>query len=250
QMSIDILNELKPNAGSHLSEEFRQQLLIPLDNDDSNELQFAPVDDCTYCDVEWLKHGNEASDVDDELNIKFIHRNISPQTAEDLQVPTLMSRMLDAEELEFGESFGQYEPLTRRLQRLLEEYTDGFSVPKELIQNADDAGATEVRFLYDERANEDAMTCLISEGMKECQGPALWVYNNAVFTDADFQNITKLNGATKEEDSGKIGRFGLGFNAVYNITDVPSLLSRNNLVIFDPHTTHLGRAIRDKSRPG
>lgn len=44
------------------------------------------------------------------------------------------------------------------------------SVPKELIQNADDAGATHVRFLYDERKNEDAMTCLIDDGMRECQG--------------------------------------------------------------------------------
>ena len=41
--------------------------------------------------------------------------------------------------------FGQSEPLTNRLKRLLEDYTDGFAIPKELVQNADDAGATEVR---------------------------------------------------------------------------------------------------------
>ena len=40
---------------------------------------------------------------------------------------------------------GQYEPLTTRIKGLLEEdYTDGLAVFKELIQNADDAGATEV----------------------------------------------------------------------------------------------------------
>ena len=33
-----------------------------------------------------------------------------------------------------GEEFGQYEPLTTRLKRLLEDYTDGFSVLKELVQ--------------------------------------------------------------------------------------------------------------------
>lgn len=37
------------------------------------------------------------------------------------------------------------------------------------------AGATEVKFLYDERDNSDVMTCLIDEGMRECHGPALWV---------------------------------------------------------------------------
>ena len=59
-------------------------------------------------------------------------------------VPTLMSRMLDAEELDF--SFGQTDSLTHRLSVLLQDYTDGFAVPKELVQNADDAGATEVIF--------------------------------------------------------------------------------------------------------
>ena len=46
------------------------------------------------------------------------------------------------------------------------------------------------------------------------------------------------------------GKFGLGFNAVYNVTDVPSFVSRNNIVIFDPHTKHLGRSIKDRSKPG
>ena len=140
--------------------------------------------------------------------------------------------------------------MTHRLHTLLQEYTDGFAVPKELVQNADDAGATIVKILYDERRNLDARTCLIDDGMAECQGPALWAYNNATFTDADFENITKLNGATKALQTDKIGRFGLGFNAVYNLTDVPSFVSRNSVVIFDPHTTHLGRSIKNKAKPG
>ena len=81
---------------------------------------------------------------------------------------------------------------------------------------------------------------IILLGMKECQGPALWVYNNAVFSDPDFEAIIKLSGATKSKQTEKIGGFGLGFNAVYNLTDVPSFVSRNFVVIFDPHTTHLG----------
>ena len=78
-------------------------------------------------------------------------------------------------------------------------------------------------------------------GLKDCQGPALWVYNNAVFSDSDFEAIIKLSGATKSKQTEKIGGFGLGFNAVYNLTDVPSFVSRNYVVIFDPHTTHLGK---------
>ena len=159
-----------------------------------------------------------------------------------------MSKMLEAEELEY--SFGQTDSLTHRLNTLLDDYSDGFAVPKELVQNADDAGATEVRFLYDERTNTDSLSCLIDDGMKECHGPAFWVYNNATFSDDDFQNITKLNGATKEPLTDKIGRFGLGFNAVYNLTDVPSFVSRHCIVIFDPHTSYLGKSIRNRSKPG
>ncbi len=47
----------------------------------------------------------------------------------------------------YSVGFGQSEPLTNRLKRLLEDYTDGFAIPKELVQNADDAGATEVGIL-------------------------------------------------------------------------------------------------------
>jgi hypothetical protein len=38
---------------------------------------------------------------------------------------------------------------------LITSYTDGFSVPKEIVQNADDAGATKVCFMYDERQNKE-----------------------------------------------------------------------------------------------
>lgn len=75
-------------------------------------------------------------------------------------------------------------------------------------------------------------------------------YNDANFSDEDFENICKLSGATKEAQTDKVGRFGLGFNAVYNLTDVPSFVSRHNIVIFDPHTTYLGRSIKNKSKPG
>ena len=65
-----------------------------------------------------------------------------------------------------------------------------------------------------------------------------------------MQNISKLAGATKKEDLEKIGRFGLGFSSVYHFTDVPSFISRNYAVFFDPHRTHLGAHIPDVSKPG
>ena len=35
------------------------------------------------------------------------------------------------------------------------------------------------------------------------------------------------------------GRYGLGWSAVYNYTDLPSFASGDHIVIFDPHASHL-----------
>ena len=245
QLSINILNKVESEVGGEISPELLHDVLLPTFVENDAYVKLAQVDECVY-----LKHGSRPLDDDESMDYLLLHRKVPFSTAEYFNVRTLQNSMLDPDELGFGEECGQEEKLTSRLSTLLEDYTDGFAVPKELIQNADDAGATEVRFLYDERTNEDAMDLLFDEGMKDCQGPALWVYNDAVFQNEDFENLTKLNGATKEEDTQKIGKFGLGFNAVYNLTDVPMLVSRNYFVIFDPNTFHLGRAIRNKNKPG
>ena len=235
QLTVNILNEV---ASKQLSAELQAKIVLPIYVDDNIRVRLEQVEHCVYCEREWLKKEGHDEDVD----CFYVHPIVPNRTAECLGVPTLTNRMLDPDELSIGEEFGQDEKLTTRLNKLLDGYTDGFAVLKELIQNADDAGATEVRFLYDERTNEDALSCLINEGMRGCQGPALWVYNDAELKDQDFKNITKLNEATKVDETEKIGRFGLGFNAVYNLTDVPMLLSRNFFVILDPHTSYLGKA--------
>jgi sacsin len=42
------------------------------------------------------------------------------------------------------ENFDVVEPLTKRLRGLLSEYPPGTNILKELMQNADDAGATTI----------------------------------------------------------------------------------------------------------
>ena len=42
------------------------------------------------------------------------------------------------------ESYDLNEPITTRLSGLLKEYPPGVSILRELLQNADDAGATEI----------------------------------------------------------------------------------------------------------
>ena len=244
RLAIDILNHMK---SLQLPASVLARVLVPADVEGT--VRLLPASDCTYCDVEWLRKGFDSMEFDETDGIVLTHHHLPTSTAAALGVPTLMSRMLHAEELAIT-SFGQGEPLTNTLRRMLEDYTDGLAIPKELVQNADDAGATEVHFMYDERTHDDARKYLFDEGMRECQGPALWCYSNSTFTDSDLDNIIRLGGAAKQMDATKIGRFGLGFNVVYNLTDVPSFVTGNVIVFFDPHTTHLGRSIHDKSKPG
>ena len=50
------------------------------------------------------------------------------------------------------------------------------------------------------------------------QGPALYCYNNAEFTDEDWEGLQRLMRSNKENNPLKVGRFGIGFNSVYHIT--------------------------------
>ncbi|XP_071116152.1 sacsin-like [Haliotis cracherodii] len=234
KLILQILNEVKK------FQPLPDTVYLPVHQKSDELLCLLPAGQCTYCNADWLKDQTSDETEDDDDEIFFVHPNISENTAQQLGVCSLTERVMDDTD-DFDMEYHQSEPLPRRLKNLLREYTDGFSVPKELIQNADDAGATEVCFMHDERQNQDSRTSLMNENMAALQGPAFWAYNNSSFKESDFNNIKKLSGATKEEDTTKVGKFGLGFNSVYNLTDVPSFISENNMVIFDPQKKHLGK---------
>lgn len=104
------------------------------------------------------------------------------------------------------EDFGQKVDLTRRIREVLLNYPEGTTVLKELIQNADDAGATTVRLCLDRRTH--GVDSLLSPTLAQWQGPALLAYNDAVFTDEDFVSISRIGGSTKHDKAWKTGRFG------------------------------------------
>lgn len=93
-----------------------------------------------------------------------------------------------------------------------------FVFHQELIQNADDAGATEVKFLYDSRENAYGTSSLITPELSKYQGPALYVHNNGLFKEQDWKGIEGIMQGNKRRDPVTAGRFGIGFNSVYHIT--------------------------------
>ncbi|KAG8140548.1 hypothetical protein E2320_003245 [Naja naja] len=128
-------------------------------------------------------------------------------------------------------------PILKYLQGILRKYPDGGQILKELIQNADDAVAEEVILLYDERSF--GTRSLFSDGLASTQGPALLAYNNGIFTEDDWEGIKSPGISHKEDDPSTVGRFGLGFNSVYHITDFPSILSGEFLGVLDTQQTAL-----------
>lgn len=108
--------------------------------------------------------------------------------------------------MEHLEDFGQRVDLTRRIREVLVNYPEGTTVLKELIQNADDAGATKVRLCLDRRSH--GTETLLSESLAQWQGPALLAYNDAVFSEDDFVSISRIGGSKKQGQAWKTGRFG------------------------------------------
>uniref|UniRef100_A0AAV2K058 Sacsin/Nov domain-containing protein n=1 Tax=Knipowitschia caucasica TaxID=637954 RepID=A0AAV2K058_KNICA len=74
----------------------------------------------------------------------------------------------------------------------------------------------------------------------ELRCPALYAYNNAEFTDEDWKGIQNVARSVKRDDPNKVGRFGLGFNSVYHITDLTSILSAGHLGMMDPQEQVFG----------
>ena len=218
----------------------KHEILVPIESDETYP-QLLPRDEVAYTDNDMLLQIAKSSDEE----CKLVHSSVA-HLAPQLEL-TPLSDQLDITE-EVFEDAGQHEPLTTRLSNILKEYKDGLTIIKEMIQNADDAEATEVNILYDARSHTTDR--LLFNGMADSHGPALVVHNNSTFTEEDFANITKLAGATKKDKPLKIGKFGVGFCSVYHITDIPSFVSGEWLYIFDPTLKHLRGVVKNENQPG
>src|SRR5437868_5779108 len=143
---------------------------------------------------------------------------------------------------DIGSAGGQVYPVLRSIQTFLSQMAEGGARPaptvlKELLQNADDAGATEMSIVLDERKPRAGLC----EDFALLFAPALLVRNNSPFRLAsevgsehdDFKAICDVAGGHKRAQATAAGRFGIGFNSVYFLTDTPLLFSRREIHVFD-----------------
>jgi sacsin len=131
------------------------------------------------------------------------------------------------------QEFRQKEELTTRLRNILSDYPLGPVALQEFVQNADDAGAHEFAVVLD--LCSYPRESLISDQQGDFCGPSLMIWNSATFAEQDFASISRVGQSGKASDAGSIGKYGLGFNVAYHFTDCLSFVSREQLVIFDPH---------------
>ena len=174
-----------------------------------------------------------------------LHPKISFHTAKDLGIQNpleaLLSNYCDNSVIS-AVGYGQHEDLCDRLSNILRNYHADTSIFKEFIQNADDAGASEIVFILDQRTFKDKTLFhpKYRNWRKLQHLPSLLVFNNKKFTDKDIIGITQLGKGTKDNSPETIGRFGIGFNIAYHVTDCPMFVSHSeggkpeNFCTFDP----------------
>ena len=88
-------------------------------------------------------------------------------------------------------------------------YPDQAHFVFELLQNAEDAEATEAKFT------------LVEDGC--------WFEHNGTrqFSESDVRAITGIDSSTKKEAADQIGKFGIGFKSVFVYTSTPTVFSRD-----------------------
>ncbi|XP_050957006.1 sacsin-like, partial [Labeo rohita] len=122
-------------------------------------------------------------------------------------------------------------PFIDYLKEILRRYPDG----GQILKNADDAGASTVVF-------KKAFTFWTRAESFDLAGPALYSFNDAAFSEEDWEGIQRVGRSIKKDDPTKVGRFGIGFNSVYHITEQPYIcvFSSEHLAIFDPQKKMFG----------
>jgi hypothetical protein len=136
-------------------------------------------------------------------------------------------------------------PLLGNIRQILTGLQGFSSMALELIQNADDAKATHIRFdVKDDELCVWNNGAFSSCGLTEAKCP--WESKGGPDgrrKACDFHAISMVGSGNKYRDPSVIGRFGIGFVSVYQITDSPVIRSSYVQLKLDPlnEKSHISR---------
>ncbi len=91
------------------------------------------------------------------------------------------------------------------------KYGNGFTILKELIQNANDAAATKIVISFFPGIPTATNPLLKRKG--------IIVYNDGEFSEKDAKNIKRIGGNNKKGDSATIGKYGFGLKSIFHLCD-------------------------------
>ncbi|CAG8529040.1 24018_t:CDS:10 [Dentiscutata erythropus] len=200
-----------------------------------------PSTDCQLVNIYEIYFDDMKSRID--KNEKIVHSLISYSVAKTLGIKMLTGKFFDSKTNSSDDD--DYEP-DEELAVKIHNIINGYPLElifNEILQNADDARARRICFIIDERdhrkpilnlSNTEKQNSLISDETNQWQGPALWIYNDSEFTPYDFESIKICGFGGKKDYREKNGRFRIGFNCVYHLTDFPSIVSGEHIIFFDP----------------
>ncbi len=107
---------------------------------------------------------------------------------------------------------------------LRDRYKDRFSIVKELLQNADDARAEEIRF--------GVMPGVLGSAHPLLRGPGLVVVNNGRFNESDYKAILRFALNEKAAEPATIGKFGLGMKSVFHFAEAFLFMAENEVSTY------------------
>lgn len=104
------------------------------------------------------------------------------------------------------ENIGKYGTDSKRVMKIIiNQYSDRTHFIYEILQNAEDAEATYLKF-------------------KLCKNELVIIHNGRPFNEKDIIGVCGIADGTKS-DGSRIGHFGIGFKSIYSYTNTPQIYS-------------------------
>jgi sacsin len=222
--------------------------------DELTELM-GPDENCSLVPISKLtvKDHSRSAALKNLGDLMFCHPKIQSDILSKLEIDTLRARLLKSEielEDEDEDEFTPREDLLTSISDTLSRYAPSATF-NEYLANAEDSGASKVEWLLDDCSHhQHPDTELLDTNLRDFQGPALFVYNDGIFSDEDFKGLKRIGRGSKFDKELAIGMHGRGSLTMYHFTDVPMILSASSLLVLDPHERNLPRNSYNKRKTG